>query len=227
MLYSSVSTSCIELTNLCLTDEGYGFIDGYDLRGLTMGDVLRDCVSVYCRLNNFIYMDSSFFDVLSAFDSCYTVTYSGAEEYGYNQGFADGLVDGYQDGFTEGCFEGYANGYSDGEIYGVGLGHESGYQEGYTEGIEDGYIEGYDVGHEEGEGVGWHNGFSKGQTDALESTDTLKDTIFSIFEAPVTLINGFLDFEILGINLAGFVKAILTLGVTALIVTFILKLIKG
>lgn len=91
----------------------------------------------------------------------------------------------------------------------------------------------YDKGFSEGVAVGealhvndYKNGFSAGQTDAMNSTSSLKDMIFSIFSAPADLINGILDFDLFGINLASLVKTLITLAVTALIVVFLIKLMR-
>ena len=51
--------------------------------------------------------------------------------------------------------------------------------------------------------------------------------IFAIFGAPVELINGMLDFNLLGINVLSLVKTLVTLAVTALIVVGILKMTRG
>ena len=73
----------------------------------------------------------------------------------------------------------------------------------------------------------WANGFGAGQNDMAETTQSFKDMVFAIFDAPVTLIDGMLGFEIFGINMAGLVKTIITLAVVALIVFVILKFAKG
>lgn len=91
------------------------------------------------------------------------------------------------------------------------------------------YQNGYDAGKAAGEAAhadDYKNGFADGQTDAMNSTSSLKDLIFSIFSAPADLINGILDFDLFGINLASLVKTLITLAVTALIVVFLIKLMR-
>ena len=87
------------------------------------------------------------------------------------------------------------------------------------------YQSGYTAG-EAAHADDYKNGFAAGQTDAMNSTSSLKDMIFSIFSAPADLINGILDFNLFGINLASLVKTLITLAVTALIVVFLIKLMR-
>ena len=103
------------------------------------------------------------------------------------------------------------------------VGNEEGYSDGYDYGYSDGVSAGWENGHQ----YGYNKGVSVGRTDALNSTNTLKDMVFAIFDAPVNLINGILDFNLLGINVASLVKTLITLAITALLVFFILKLVKG
>lgn len=110
--------------------------------------------------------------------------------------------------------------------------YQRGYETGYAEGKAAGealHADDYKKGYAAGEAVhidDYKNGFSAGQTDAMNSTSSLKDMIFSIFSAPAYFINGILDFDFFGINLASLVKTLITLTVTALIVVFLIKLMK-
>lgn len=116
------------------------------------------------------------------------------------------------------------------------------YNEGMIAGQQQGYSEGYKKGQEDaslGEGSAWQaaydsgyndglwQGKQEGQTDALNSTSTLKDFLIAIVTAPGYLIDSILDFNLLGINVAVFVKTLLTLGISALIVWAIFKIVKG
>lgn len=99
----------------------------------------------------------------------------------------------------------------------------------YNEVYNTGKNDGYTAGKADGEALhvdDYKNGFSAGQTDAMNSTSSLKDMFFSIFSAPAYFINGILDFDFFGINLASLVKTLITLTVTALIVVFLIKLMK-
>ena len=107
--------------------------------------------------------------------------------------------------------------------------YKSQLQESYDNGKAAGYENGYITGYAAGESVhvdDYKNGFSAGQTDAMNGTHTLKDMVFAIFSAPSDLINGILDFDLFGINLATLVKTLITLSVTALIVVFLIKLMR-
>lgn len=117
----------------------------------------------------------------------------------------------YTEGYNMGYWEGLNEGYTEGERQGLTVGREQGYESGYGAGYIDGEVE----------------GFQDGQTDALSAKGTFKDLVFGIFDAPVRLIEGMLDFNIFDINVLSLVKTILTLGVTALIITFIVKFAKG
>lgn len=99
----------------------------------------------------------------------------------------------------------------------------------YDKGYDAGHDAGYDEGYAAGEEAGYNKGFSAGQTEAMNSNSTLKDLIFGIFSTPGELINGILDFDLFGINLASLVKTLLTLltlTVVALIVVFLFKLMR-
>lgn len=105
-------------------------------------------------------------------------------------------------------------------------GYENGFNAGYSSGQETGYESGYGIGYDEGEKAGYNAGFSAGQTEAMNSNSKLKDLIFGIFSAPGELINGILDFNLFGINVASLVKTLITLAVVALIVVFLIKLMR-
>lgn len=108
-------------------------------------------------------------------------------------------------------------------------GRVSGYSNGYSDAQKAFYQKGYDTGYSAAEAKhanDYSNGLAKGRTDALNGTSSLKDMIFAIFSAPSDLINGILDFDLFGINLATLVKTLITLTVTALIVVFLVKLMR-
>lgn len=173
----------------------------------------------------------------------YVKIWNDSHNVAFGEGYDVGYVDGEQDGFEDG----YDSGFSTGEI----VGNESGYAKGYTDGESDGYSSGYDIGHgkgykdavekeqggwylsgylegeEDGYNIGYGDGFDEGQTDGLEASTNFGDLVIGIFEAPLTLINGMLDFDFLGINVAGLVKVLLTLGVTAAIMFAVLKITRG
>lgn len=119
---------------------------------------------------------------------------------------------------------GYGEGYD--EMWNIA-------DERYNEIAEEAKYEGESIGYEKGYAAAealhandYQNGFAAGQTDAMNSTSSLKDMIFSIFSAPGDLINGILDFDLFGINMASLVKTLITLAITALIIVFLIKLMR-
>lgn len=140
----------------------------------------------------------------------------------YQSGNDDGYNRGYDLGYQFGIQEGYENGKADGESL-----HADDWQNGYNEGIAQSYDVGYSAGYEDGEVEGWKNGEARGMTDAMNTKDTVKDMVFAIFDAPTRLIDGMLDFNLFGINLASTVKVIVTLAVVSVIIAVIIKFSKG
>lgn len=92
----------------------------------------------------------------------------------------------------------------------------AGWQEGEKQGREDGYQMGYEAGLEAASG-------SSDENKAM--LEELKEFVYAIFDAPARLINSMLDFDFFGINVAGFVRTILTLTVVGAIVFVLIKLI--
>ncbi len=90
-----------------------------------------------------------------------------------------------------------------------------------------GYDTGYGYGYEEGNIKGFTDGKAEGMRVSEKGSHDLQNMIISIFEAPSVLMDSMLDFDIFGINIAGFVKALLTMSVVAVIVYFVFKLVRG
>ncbi|MBQ7348166.1 MAG: hypothetical protein IJW55_09420 [Clostridia bacterium] len=174
-------------------------------------------------------------DYYLTFPDEYACGYSTGYENGYYTGEANGLGTGYTNGYEAGYADGetdtYLPAYNEGVADGNSIGYENGYTDGYDVGHTDGEAvgeqTGYANGYAEGEKYGWDNGFGAGQNDMAETQGSFKDMVFAVFDAPVTLIDGMLGFEIFGINLAGLVKTIITMAVVAVIVFAILKFSKG
>lgn len=120
-----------------------------------------------------------------------------ARKKGYFEGYDDGHVAGYDDGYFIGYDDGVANSYD----YGYGKGHDAGYSEGKSDG--------YDAG------------FSDGVNDARDYS--FFSLISAVLDAPVQAFKGLLNFEILGVDMLGFVTGLVTLSV----VIIILKIIFG
>ncbi len=84
---------------------------------------------------------------------------------------------------------------------------------------------GYNQGYEEGSKIGYDNGYTAGMTAGLEDNTafTIFNGILNIAMIPVNFFLSIFNFEILGVNMAGFVSALLTIS----IILYLLRLIKG
>lgn len=116
---------------------------------------------------------------------------------------------GYFEGYDDGHVDGYGVGYSDGEAYGVAISYDYGYGVGHGAGYSEGRSDGYDAG------------FSAGVNDARDYS--FFSLISAVLDAPVQAFKGLLNFEILGVDMLGFVTGLVTLSV----VIIILKIIFG
>lgn len=107
---------------------------------------------------------------------------------------------------------------TDNEYYNQGYanGSSAGYSSGYAEGEAAGYRDGYGVGN----GVGYNNGYS----DGVEAGGnyTFFSLISAVIDAPVQAFMGLFNFELLGVNLAGFFTGLLTLAFIVTVVRLIL-----
>lgn len=162
----------------------------------------------------------------NALDSNSQGIYETGYQDGYNTGYSEAntvanemLQDSYQNGYESGYQYGEANATSFYESA-METVHNNGYNQGYGQGLSDGeavsetqlsdkYWEGYQYGYDEG------------YTDGY-SSDSVVTSIFSgILQVALVPINFFLaifNFEILGINLSGFIKALFTVAITVIII---------
>lgn len=116
----------------------------------------------------------------------------GASSDRYNEGYADGEAVGYENGYRAGDTDGYDRGYALGEQYGYNVGQQDGYSTGYNDGLEN------------GSGITWTGLFT------------------SAIEVPVNVLQGILNFEILGVNLWSFFGAIVALCVVLIVVKWVI-----
>lgn len=105
--------------------------------------------------------------------------------------------------------------YNDGELF----------KASYNSVSNENFTNGYNQGLKDGEKNGYSNGYAAGLNDGIKD-----NTIFNIFNGilniamvPVNFFLSIFNFEILGINMAGFVSALLTIS----IIIYLLRLIKG
>ncbi len=101
------------------------------------------------------------------------------------------------------------------------LGYDAGYSDGYTSGNSDGNSQGYQDGYSAGQSIGYGNGYN----DGIEQSGqySFNSLIGAVIDAPVSAFTSLLNFEILGINILGFISGLLTLA----LIIFIIKLCMG
>lgn len=91
--------------------------------------------------------------------------------------------------------------------------YNNGYNYGYTEGYNKGNQSGYEDGYDEGYGVGNNIGFNNGYTEGVDSANdyTFLSLISATIDAPVSYFQSLFNFELLGVNLQGFLTGLFTL----------------
>lgn len=100
-------------------------------------------------------------------------------------------------------------------------GYNSGYDKGYNNGYYYGEKDGYSSGYKQGNTEGYNKGYSKGVEYANDYS--FLSLMGAVIDAPITAFTSLLNFELLGVNLLGFVTGLITLA----LIIFIIKLILG
>lgn len=130
-----------------------------------------------------------------------------------------GLTDGsYHDviNFLNNCMSfGYRVSVNDlsGEFY------NSGYNNGYLdakEGFDEEKTNIYNSGFESGKIAGYNDGYNAGKD--VSDNYTFLGLIGAVFDAPIEAFKGLFNFDILGVNMQGFVLAMLTLAVIIIVI---------
>lgn len=103
---------------------------------------------------------------------------------------------------------------TDNEYYNQGYqqGQQNGYNTGYNAGESAGYKDGYSVGQT----TGYNNGYSDGMEDSNQYT--FLNLLSATIDAPVKYFQSLFNFELLGVNLQGFLTGLFTLCVIVTIV---------
>lgn len=96
----------------------------------------------------------------------------------------------------------------------------SAYDSGYYAGRNDGYNEGYDDGEEFGHQQGFADGVSYAQGQD-QTALTIFEGIITIALVPINFFLAIFNFNIFGINLSGFVSALLTVSIIIIVVRFL------
>ena len=95
--------------------------------------------------------------------------------------------------------------------------YQDGYDSGYRNGLSDGYDNGYTAGHQEGYSQGYNEGINQDMTIA-----TIFSGCLSVAMVPINFFLAIFNFEILGINIADFVSALLSVCIVIIIVRIVL-----
>lgn len=98
------------------------------------------------------------------------------------------------------------------------------FRSGYESGYNSGYAEGENVGNSSGQQVGYNQGYQVGYSDGVNATNTYSffNLISAVIDAPVQAFIGLFNFELLGVNLAGFFTGLLTLAFIVTVVKLLL-----
>lgn len=124
-----------------------------------------------------------------------------------------GFVPIYGASFGDVDFQnGYNAGYNEGFSYGKDVGRD--------EGRDLGYDEGYSNGRQQGYNEGRADGFTQGVADANEYT--FAGLIGAVFDAPIQAFQGLFSFDVLGVDLSGFLLSLLTCGIALCIIKLII-----
>lgn len=96
------------------------------------------------------------------------------------------------------------------------------YNSNYQRGYNDGYVYGIEVG----EGRGYNTGYTQGYQDG-SSQDEIATSIFvgilDIALLPINMFLRILNFEVFGINIGGFVSALLTIAIVVIIMRIVVS----
>lgn len=106
--------------------------------------------------------------------------------------------------------------YMAGLSKGSSVGYKEGFVKGKEEGLELGRDDGYNEGLDDGEIIGFNKGYEKGLKNANEHT--FRGLMFAVVDAPVQVFSSMLNFEVLGINLLGFLTSLLTIMIVVAVV---------
>lgn len=102
------------------------------------------------------------------------------------------------------------------------LGEEAGYMNGYDYGFSQGELQAQTVAFSEGREAGFADGrqvgYNEGYEQGLQDDFRFYDLFFSLFDAQLNTFKSVVSFEIFGINVAGFVLGLVTIGIVAFVI---------
>ena len=99
------------------------------------------------------------------------------------------------------------------------------YLSGALTAYDNGYSTGYNKGYSTGQSVGFNNGYAAGENAgaAVGANYSFINLIGAVFDAPISAFRGLLNFEILGVNMSGFVTGMLSLCVVFLFLKLVMR----
>lgn len=109
--------------------------------------------------------------------------------------------------------------------HGFNLGYTEGYIDGFQANADSVYDLGFEDGKVEGDKIGYNRGFNTGYNKALSTLVgdyTWDGLLSSLIDVPIQAFTGLFNFELLGVNLASFFFALLTVCVVLTIVKMIM-----
>lgn len=194
-------------------------------------------ISIANNLNINDLSNSSYTNVIANFDSdleelnlVIEVYSNNSVIYTYNNSFPcvmnNSITYPYQvNGFSNTpTAKQYVSSYNSTQAYnnGLNIGSQEGYANGYDVGYDEGYDEGYNYTDENGNYRGYEQGYHDGSNNEF-AKDGVKDLVNIIFNAPYNIFNGFLNFEIFGVNLFNLLSFIFTLVLVGWIIALLMK----
>lgn len=110
------------------------------------------------------------------------------------------------------------------EIVGSTALYSQGYDVGFAEGNNAGYYNGFEMGYDKGYGDGFPDGKDVGYYDGVADAGDYSffSLISSLIDAPIQAFTGLFNFEVLGVNLASFFFALLSVCVVLTIVKMVI-----
>lgn len=98
------------------------------------------------------------------------------------------------------------------------------YNEGKKDGFTNGYNEGFKDGQKDGDITGYNRGYKKGYGEGRTAPEySFKEFFVGFGNAFVTIYSNMLNYEFLGINLAGLIGTIVVIATIAIVVGFLMK----
>ena len=128
------------------------------------------------------------------------------------------LSTSFIDGLTYSRTYYFGTTFDDNQFYDFGF--DAGYSEGYNVGSNDGFNNGYNDGYDIGHNVGYNNGYTAGSEDSNQYT--FLNLVSATIDAPIKYFQSLFNFELLGVNLQGFLTGLFTLCVIVTIIKMVL-----